>query len=178
MNVAGAVAPMFLDVWQRGNCSLPRFMQPTPPFAGRVQQRRVRASYKIRRPFRGSHSAAVYRPLETGSHQIAHQIPFHNPCVPPRSEGTHPRPMRWMGRPRQKLGRQHLACSASALTDSVRGPRRGWLRSDGGSGSMGGPARLSAQPLRGALSGPSAPVAASAAAGRRTARRGGPGSSP
>ncbi|CAK0818642.1 unnamed protein product, partial [Prorocentrum cordatum] len=106
--------------------------------------------------------------------------PFHNPCVPPRSEGTHPRPMRWMGRPRQKLGRQHnsLACSASALTDSVRGPRRGWLRSDGGSGSMGGPARLSAQPLRGALSGPSAPVAASAAAGRRTARRGGPGSSP
>ncbi|CAK0818636.1 unnamed protein product, partial [Prorocentrum cordatum] len=75
-------------------------------------------------------------------------------------------------------GNNSLACSASALTDSVRGPRRGWLRSDGGSGSMGGPARLSAQPLRGALSGPSAPVAASAAAGRRTARRGGPGSSP
>ncbi|CAK0818635.1 unnamed protein product, partial [Prorocentrum cordatum] len=171
MNVAGAVAPMFLDVWQRGNCSLPRFMQPTPPFAGRVQQRRVRASYKIRPRWA--------RATQESRHGARDRMrPFHNPCVPPRSEGTHPRPMRWMGRPRQKLGRQHLACSASALTDSVRGPRRGWLRSDGGSGSMGGPARLSAQPLRGALSGPSAPVAASAAAGRRTARRGGPGSSP
>ncbi|CAK0818653.1 unnamed protein product, partial [Prorocentrum cordatum] len=38
--------------------------------------------------------------------------PFHNPCVPPRSEGTHPRPMRWMGRPRQKLGRQQLTASS------------------------------------------------------------------
>ncbi|CAK0818649.1 unnamed protein product, partial [Prorocentrum cordatum] len=145
MNVAGAVAPMFLDVWQRGNCSLPRFMQPTPPFAGRVQQRRVRASYKIR-----------------------------NASAPNALDGaTSPK-----ARAPTAYGNNSLACSASALTDSVRGPRRGWLRSDGGSGSMGGPARLSAQPLRGALSGPSAPVAASAAAGRRTARRGGPGSSP